>query len=283
LLTKVKAYSAWASAPTLLLDALGRPDTDLIQIRNIDGLDPVKASVSTSPYGSVDGESYTGSSVPKRNIVLTLRPNPDWDNWTPETLRRLIYAYFMPKLATRLVFDDDDLGLVEIFGIVESVENNIFSKDPEFIVSVICPDPYFTAVEPTILTGQTIDYGGIPTVVPYEGNIETGFKLKVTWAENPVPLFIALQVGDPISTYITIETTVDATKYFEMNSVPRNKYVQSVNINTAAITNLLTKVGLQIGSPWPVLQPGDNDISVITFEEGTQDFELSYYARYGGL
>ena len=63
MLTEVKAYSSWRSAPTLPLDDNGRAETDLIQIRNIDGLDPVKASVNTSPYGSIDGASYAGSSV----------------------------------------------------------------------------------------------------------------------------------------------------------------------------------------------------------------------------
>ena len=48
MLTEVKAYSSWQSAPTLYLSDLEEPETDLIQIRNIDGLDPVKASVNTS-------------------------------------------------------------------------------------------------------------------------------------------------------------------------------------------------------------------------------------------
>ena len=286
MITEVKAYSAWNSAPTLPLDVNGRAETDLLQIRNIDGLDPVKASVNMSPLGSVDGASHVGSSVPQRNIVLTIKPNPNWDTWTYESLRRLVYQYFMPKLTTRLIFISDDIDPVEIFGIVESCENNIFSKDPEIIVSIICPDPYFTAVDPIILTGQTVPFGGIPEVIPYEGNIETGFKLKITYAEAPSPLFLAVQLGDlgvPGTSYFTVESTVDANKYFEMSSVQLKKYFQSVNINTGAITNLLSKVGIQQGTMWPNLMPGDNELRVITFEEGTQDWELTYYPRYGGL
>ncbi len=114
MLTEVKAYSAWQSAPTLLLNPTGRSETDLIQIRNIDGLDPVKASVNTSSYGSVDGASFTGSAVSTRNIVLTVHPNPDWDIWTHESLRRLIYSYFMPKRPIRLVFYSDDTISAEL-------------------------------------------------------------------------------------------------------------------------------------------------------------------------
>ena len=163
MLTEVKAYSSWRSAPTLPLSDGGRPESDLIQLRNIDGLDPVKAAVNTSPFGSVDGASHTGSSVLTRNIVLTLHPNPNWDNWTFESLRRLLYSYFMPKRQTRLVFYSDDMIPVEISGIVESVSVNIFSKDPELQVSIVCPDPYFTALEPTVLTGQTVRSAGFST------------------------------------------------------------------------------------------------------------------------
>ena len=109
MLTKLQAYSAWESAPLLPLSDNGREETDLLQIRNIDGLDPVKATINTSAFGSVDGAAYIGSNVPTRNLVLTIHPNPDWGQWTFESLRRAVYDYFMPKLLTRLVFHSDDI------------------------------------------------------------------------------------------------------------------------------------------------------------------------------
>lgn len=280
MLTEVKAYSSWRSAPTLLLDVDGRPETDLIQIRNIDGLDPVKASVSTSPRGSVDGVTYTGSDVPARNLVLTIHPNPNWLDWTYEKLRRLIYQYFMPKREIRLVFLSDDLVPVEISGIVESVSTNLFSKDPEFFVSIICPDPYFTAVDPTVVTGQTIRPGGVTTVVPYDGSIEGPVVVKVTYTSGANPTTIGIQLGNPEIIHFDVAAGVNSILYFELSSVPMHKYVQNVNIGTGVIDNLLTDV-VQ-GSSWPTLQPGDNEFSVIT-DQGVQDWELSFYERFGGL
>jgi hypothetical protein len=281
-LTEVKAFSSWRSAPTLPLSETGRAETDLIQIRNIDGLDPVKASVNTSPYGSVDGASFVGSSVLSRNIVLTLHPNPNWDTWTFESLRRLLYSYFMPKRATRLVFYSDDLPPVEISGVVESCEVNLFSKDPEIIVSIVCPSPYFTAVAPTVLTGQTVRPDGDVIVVDYKGTIESGIKVKVTSVADPAPTDIGIQIGDPILTFFAIYASVDSSVYFEVSSVPLQKYVQNVNIGTGVITNLLSRVHVQEGSAWPTLQPGENEFSVVT-DQGTQDWELSYFERFGGL
>lgn len=280
MLTEVKAYSSWRSAPTLPLDALGAADTDLIQVRNIAGLEPVKAAVNTSPHGAVDGSSYTGASVPSRNIVLTLGLNPNWDDWSYEALRDLLYLYFMPKRPTRLVFYRDDKIPVEIYGIVESVETVHFSSDPEVVVSVICPDPYFTAIDETVLTGQTIRPDGASIVVDYEGTIETGILVKVTYVSGASPTDIGIQVGDTLASYFDVEASVDATSYFDMSSIPMYKYVQNVSIGTGVITNLLSKV--QEGFTWPLLQPGDNDFYVVT-DQGVQDWELVYFEKYGGL
>jgi hypothetical protein len=281
MLTEMKAYSSWRSAPTLPLNG-GRAETDLIQIRNIDGLDPVKASINTSPFGSVDGASYVGSSVLSRNIVLTLHPNPNWDDWTYEGLRRLLYSYFMPKRATRLVFYSDDMIPVEISGIVEGVDVNQFSKDPELQVSIICPDPYFTALNAIVLTGQTVRPHGAVIIVDYQGTIESGMIVKVTASIAPNPTDIAIQIGDPALTYCAVATTVDSSNYFELSSLPLRKYVQNINIGSGVITNLLSKVHVQEGSQWPTFQPGENEFSVIT-DGGVQDWELTYFERFGGL
>jgi Phage tail protein len=281
-LTEVKAYSSWISAPTLLLSDPGRPETDLIQIRNIEGLDPVKASVNTSPFGSVDGAAYTGGNVQNRNIVLTIHPNPNWDTWSYEALRRLLYSYFMPKRPTRLVFYSDDIIPVEISGIVESVAVNPFSKDPELLVSIICPDPYFTALEPTIITGQSVRPGGDVTVVDYDGSIEAGIQVKVTQVTDPTPTTIGVQIGSPVISYFTVTATVNSTLFFEMSSVPMQKYIQNVSIGTGIITNLLSKAHVQEGSLWPIFQPGENEFSVVT-DQGVQDWELTYFERFGGL
>ncbi len=282
MLTEVKAYSSWISAPTLPLSETGRSETDLIQIRNIDGLDPVKAAVTTTDFGSVDGAAYTGGNVANRNIVLTLHPNPDWDIWTHESLRRLLYSYFMPKRPTRLIFLSDDMPPVEISGIVESVAVNAFSKEPEIVVSVICPDPYFTAVEPKVINGQSIRSGGALIDVDYDGTIEAGIYVRVTAVSGPNPTNIAIQLGDPAITYFNVTAVVNPTMYFEMSSLPMQKYVQNVTIGSGVITNLLSKIHIEEGSAWPFFQPGVNEFSVVT-DQGVQDWELVYFERFGGL
>jgi Phage tail protein RIFT-related domain len=280
-LTEVKAYSSWLSAPTLPLSDTGRAETDLVHIRNIEGLDPVKASVNTSPLGSVDGDAYVGSNVPGRNIVLTVGMNPDWNNWSYEGLRRLLYSYFMPKRPVRLVFYSDDIDPVEIRGIVESAEINQFSKDPEFVISVICPDPYFTALAPKVFTGQSVRSGGAVIDIENEGSVEIGMYVQVTQVSGAAPAKIGIQIGDPTVSYFDVVATVNATNYFEISSVPTRKFVQNLDMSTGVITSLLSKV-VREGSQWPIFQPGGNEFSVIT-DAGVQDWELTYFERFGGL
>lgn len=281
MLTEVKAYSSWPSAPTLLLSDTGRAETDLIQVRDIKGLSPVKASVNTSPFGAVDGAAFVGSSVLSRNIVLTVRPNPDWDDWSYESLRKLLYSYFMPKRLVRLVFESDDLVPVEIYGYVEDFSDNIFSSDPEYLISIICPDPYFTSVDPVILTGQAIREGGGVTDIDYDGNLETGIYVKLNYTSGSEPTFIGIQSGDSAQNSVFwVIASVSSTKYFEINSVPRQKFVELVDLDNGVITNLLSNV--EEGAIWPYFQPGANHFSVIT-DVGVQDWELRYYARFGGL
>lgn len=278
MLIEVKAYSSWRSAPTLLLDSKKRAENDLIQITNIQGLDPVKATVNTSPRGSIEGSSFTGTSVLSRNIVLTLKPNPDWDTWTYEALRRLVYSYFMPKLNTRLVFYSDDMIPVEIYGIVESVSVNQFSKEPEIQVSIICPDPYFTALDATSYTGQN----GVVQTFDYGGNVETGIIVRVTHVSGGPPTTIGIQLGDPKIIFFGVVAAVDTSKYFELSSIPMNKYVQNVNLGSGVIENLLSYVYAQEGSLWPTLEPGENKIKIVT-DAGVQDYELIFFERFGGL
>lgn len=289
MLTEVKAYSSWEQAPTLLLEENGSAETDLIQVREITGLDPVKASVNVSPFGSVDGSAYVGSDVVSRNIVLTLRPNPDWDDWTYEALRRLIYSYFMPKRPTRLDFESSEVPPVTISGIVEAVEVNHFSNDPEMQVSVICPDPYFTAIDPLSVYGNAVrpgDPGELAPIITYEGSVEAGMYVQISQNSGANPTKLGVVVNNPttgeIVSSIDLTAPVSPTVYFEMSSVPMRKYVQNVDLTTGVITNLLSKANIHEGSKWPVMHPGRNEVVVYT-DAGVQDFEIRYYPRYGGL
>src|SRR5215510_3708667 len=119
-----------------------------------------------------------------------------------------------------------------------------------------------------VFNGETIDdrVGGTTLDIDYKGSVECGIGLKLTAAEGEVsPNFIELRIGDPFVEYWRVNATVNPSMYFEMSSVPMNKFIQNVRTDTAVITSLLSKV-VDGKSGWPVLQPGINQFLVYTDE-----------------
>lgn len=264
--------------------SIGTEATDPIQIINIDGLGPVIATVNTVRYGYIDGEFYNGSVVGKRNIVIKVRLNPDWSSQTIEGLRAYLYQYFMPKQQINLRFTSTHMAQVEITGRVETMDPNLFSNDPEYQISVVCPQPAFVAVAPTTRTGvvQDVANNALPSLV-YEGTVPTGFLLEV----NPAPSFVANSqiriFNRQVDTqqFIVTVPAMDSSRTFQLNSNQGNKRVRNIQDSDQSFVNLLGKT--VSGSVWPLFQPGTNSFRVQLNGSNGQPWTLTYKALYGGL
>lgn len=280
MITKMYAFTSQPSVPELPLGASGA-STDAVQVRGIQGLEPVKAEISSTPFATSDGELYQGATVGKRNIVLTLGLNPDWIDQTMATLRQQLYLYFMPKSWVKLRFETDYLPTVDIEGYCESITPNIFSKDPEVQVSIICPKPDFIDTEPAVFTG-TVDDGTSDTVINYIGTVPTGFELRVDPASGATeytgPLTVTNDALIP-QTFKIDPVTIDALKYFKLSTIKNAKRAQNIAAADGAITNLLAHVQTAV---WPEIQVGENLISVFANTPG-QAWTLAYFNRFGGL
>lgn len=280
MITQVEAFTSrvFQSPLPTLSETL---QTDPIQIRKIDGLGPVPAILSTGKYGSTDGEYYTGSSLGKRNIVLTIGLNPDWADQTIEFLRQILYTYFMPKKDVKLRFTSNHMATVEIDGYVESMDPNIFTEDPEIQVSIICPKPDFIATNETIINGVTLALpDGAPTIVEYQGSVPSGFNLKVVRTTTTMTNgeLRVINENPDLQLFIIDEATISSTRHLELNTVSGNKYVREVL--TSSIENILGSV--TAGSKWLQLEVGTNNLRVASEVPG-QDWSLGYYARFGGI
>lgn len=250
--------------------------TAQVQVRNVQGLEPVKANVNTSALGSIDGESYSGSSVGKRNIILTLGLNPDWVDQTFSSLRQLLYAHFMPKQQIRLMFETDELPDCEIFGYVEGFEQDKFAKDPEVQISIICPKPDFVAVAETVLTGPIVN----SVIVNNPGTVPSGFNLtlkRLSGAGFTGYVFVDNSAQNAYSLAIN-PGTIDATYFLEINTVPGEKYILKKPVAGGGGVSWLHAMD----GNWPKLDPGVNSFE---FSPDGTDFEytFTYFQRFGGL
>lgn len=284
MLNKVEVRNTRPLAPVLPLGS-DTANTDPIQIRGIDGLGPVNATINTTPYAVKRGESFSGSKVDKRNIVLKLGLNPDWATQTIGSLRQLLYGYFMTEQWVELRFFDDLLPVVKIEGYVETMEPNIFSQDPELQISIICPDPDFIAVDATTIVGLVGD-GTFEGTPEYEidniGTVDSGFEIDIkSSSENPDYTGIINMVNTTDSAKVfSITATVDADEYVKISTVPGNRFVQSVAIPSGTTTDLLKN--LTDVSVWLALAPGQNIFNV-HMGEADQEWTMRYFARFGGL
>jgi len=118
---------------------LGFPERSGFLIQEISGLGPVKATINTADFSTMDGSVYNSARISERNIVMTLI---FLDNPNVETMRQLSYKYFPIKKRIKLVIETDN-RLAEIYGYVESNEPVIFSQRETTQISIICPNPYF--------------------------------------------------------------------------------------------------------------------------------------------
>lgn len=124
---------------TLIIDMYS-PETSGFIVSNIDGLGPVKNSMSTTELTTSDGVKLNHSRLSSRNIVFNLRYYDA--SMSCEELRLNTYRYFPIKKKVKIVIKTDK-RYVETYGYVESNEPNIFDNECGSTISVMCPDPYF--------------------------------------------------------------------------------------------------------------------------------------------
>lgn len=120
---------------------LFHPESSGFVIIKIDGIGPGKATVTKNDSKVYDGGTITSARLPSRNIKMEIQFL--WVN-SIEDVRHKTYKYFPLKKPITLIFETDT-RTVEIEGVVESNEPDIFSSEESTNISIICPDPYFYA------------------------------------------------------------------------------------------------------------------------------------------
>lgn len=288
MLTQLKVAGPRTAADPLLLNFSSLIETDPIQVKGIDGLEPVKADILTNPQGVNDGEDYTGSSVGGRNIVLKLGLNPDWEVQTMAELRKQLYRYFMPKMAVNCEFDSTHLPTCEIDGYVESIQPNIFAKDPEVLASIICPNPHFTAIDEVTRDGLTSDGTALSTTFEYEGSVPTGFVLWVTKNtadfSGQVVIDSEPEDGGPyLDQFRVTGININSAKALYLSTIPGDKKVYELDPASPLLSAINNRLANRLGDIWPTLQVGTNRIRVTAGTADAQAWSITYKPKFGGL
>ena len=122
---------------------LARPELTGLAITSLTGIGPGKATINTTELATTDGSIYNSGKLPERNIVIEITY---LFHSTIEEARHISYEFFPLKKKITLEFETE-LKTVKIEGYVESNDPNIFNKQVKSQISIVCPDPYFYAIQ----------------------------------------------------------------------------------------------------------------------------------------
>jgi hypothetical protein len=252
--------------------------SDGVTVLDVTGLDPVKATISHTPYARIDGSQYQSSRREPRTISLKLGIEPRYSNRTVQEIRNHLYEYFMPKLSIQLLFHMSDNRVFFIDGRVESFETIFFTGQPEVNVSVLCLLPDFTmndlhSVGGTLQPGAMNDF-----VVDYPGTVATG----ITFYVNAVSPFTSLQIEH--------RSLEDTPRSFGVGAqVPAGNKLSISTLSGDKSVWILGRDGRPIlyavapNSYWIQLEPGANRFRVTSDNAAPNTYSLNYLSLYGGL
>ena len=274
MMTKIVAITDQGAVLTLPLQG---PTS--FSVQDIEGLDPVAATLVSSAFAQIDGEQYQASRRQKRNIILTLGYEPDYVNTTVQSLRKILYGVFMPESRVLLRFYQDGEPMVQIYGRIETFESPKFAKEPMAVISILNFDPDFYNPTSTIISGNTTS-SNTETPHEYPGTVETGFRLQLFVNRDMSSFTIFHRPPDNSLRSLDFLTTqpLQAGDTLTVSTVSGKKTV-------TLLRDGVTSSRLYDVSPtseWINLYPGSNKLRIYAGGAAVP-FQIDYTAKYGGL
>ena len=250
-----------------------------INIENIDGLDPVKATLSSSNFAGQAGAMFQSAHRETRNIVMKLGIQPDPATQTVRSIKDTIYNIFAEGTQVLLKFyTDDDIEPVsdgyQIYGIVESCLSPMFVQEPEVNISIMCFDPDFFDPETVTMTGLTNGTAD-PTLINYQGTISTGvtFTVNINAAMSEFQIYYV--DGDGFSWNMDVAANFLVGDVITIVTTPGNK---SANLVRAGVTSsILYAISPQ--STW--IQFGKGAKTIRFSASSSMSATVSYTKRFG--
>jgi hypothetical protein len=250
-------------------------------VANIEGLDPVKATLVSSSFALLDGSQFQASRRESRNIILTLSFEPDYLSGTVETLRQQLYKFFMTETKVNLTFkrSDPDPDVI-ITGRVESFDAPRFARDLTATISIICFNPDFVDPATVIFAGTTTAATDDVDVI-YDGTVETGvlFRVNVNRALTALT-FNAVSQDGTVRTMALSGLALVAGDVVEVSTVTGKK---TLTVIRTGVANANVLWSLSPTSPWIQLFPGINKIRVQHSAGATMPYTMEYTRKHGGL
>lgn len=264
-------------------------NTQSYVVIGVQGLTPPPTNVNTSVGGLADGTFFNSARLDQRNIVIDIVLQGDI-----ETNRQQLYRIFPRKLPCTVYFSNRNRD-VKIIGYVEMLDGDLFSMRERMQVSIICPRPYFEALQ-TIYT----ELSRVVRMFEFPFSIED----PVTISEiAEFPLCTITNDGDVeagLTISVSVITTTDEVRIFNStagnfigfsNSFEAGDEI-TICTSSGSLSAVLNRGGnktnllnaLVTGSSWIRLVPGEN-LFTFTSAGGSDSIRIvfAFSELYGGV
>jgi hypothetical protein len=274
MLSEVRATSVQGSLLSLPFGEI----TSGLYIKDIEGLEPVKANIVSTSFPNKNGEVYMASQREARDIKLKLGIEPDYIAEEPKDVRRRLYQFFMSNTMVDLKFIDTDGLVVDISGMIETFDSPLFVQEPGAEISIHCFNSDFVDLDNQIeIMGNSVS-NTLDTTINYEGSVEAGieFYLIVNRDVDEFSIYNTLPNGQ--IRQLDFAWPLHNGDQVNFITTPGNKRIELVR---AGVTSSLL-YAMSPQSSWIDFYPGTNLFRV--YAEGDPIQYLLYYNnRYGGL
>jgi len=254
-----------------------------LYVTEIEGLDPVKATLVSSSFAQLDGAQYHSSRRDPRSLKIKLGMEPDFTKDNFQDLRNRMYGFFMPKTQVSLRFyvvtgpSVLDNYYVDILARVEEFVSPLFVQDPTIEISTLCFDPDFINPVPVVVSGSsTSDL--TETALIYGGTVETGLVFTLKPARSVSAFTVYHRPPDGTLRMMDFSNALIAGDLLKISTSVGSKFV--TRSRAGFDTSLL--YGLSPQSDWLELQPGTNNLRI--YAEGAAiPYTIEYKTKLGGL
>ena len=246
-------------------------------VESIKGLDPTKASLVSSSFALLPGAKFQSTKREVRNIVITIKFMVDHATQSVESLRNMLYQYFMPESQISLRFENTAGLSVRISGVVESFEAPLFEKEPAADISIICHDPDFVETDEIQISGNTTSTT-TEMMFDYDGTIPTGFRFVLNVNRSITTFTIYHRTPDNLINMLNVNKSLVAGNVVTINTVLGDKYARLVSggIQSSIVGNVSPQ------SAWSQFKFGENGFRV-TVAGAAIPYDIFYMNKYGGL
>lgn len=259
-------------------------------VYKVTGLQPPQVALHSSNNATTDGVTVSGAKAAERNIVIYVAMERDI-----ESSRINLYKYFPLKKVVTLYFKNGSRD-VSIEGYVELIECDLFTNRQVAQISIVCPQPYFKAVEELVSYFSDITSSfTFPFSIPAEGMAFSSItanvrKSIINAGDIESGIIISIYANGTVVNPVVYDVFERTHVKFNFTMQPNDEIIVNTNVGKKSVTLIRNGISSNLlgymaaDSTWLTLKAGDN---VFTYdsESGNSNLQITFKTAvlYGGV